>query len=310
MTFNHSPSELPLLTAGLPRTLINWLRATGIPSANYRSGHSFHQFLEEHSGRFVLYDSRNPTSRAEAETALQFQRDIIDVSPNGLLDSQGYSSQHPFRYQELLAHEWVLLVQQEIKLRQGVWLRIHDLPAPYEAIIFTDGFPHQPELKLVTESLNVIRDSVYEPVKNSDFEADHVFFGEESTDKNRFGCWWLTDPRRRTTAEISEDDPTVWKVTSNQFSEWWSYRQSFTLDVKQTSEELRILAPQSGSSRWIVMIELWRRGHVARFPLSYSLLTLNRSSMVYGLDRYRHSAGLFVSQGHPIPTAPPVSVSA
>lgn len=310
MTFNNSLSELPLLTVGLPRTLLSWLRAAGVPAANYRSGNSFHEFLDEYSGRFVLYDGRNPTSRAEAETALQFDRDIIDVSPNGLLDSQGYSSQHPFRYQELAAHEWILLVQQEIKQRQGVWLRVHDLPAPYESIIFTDGFPHQPELKLVAEALNVIRDSVCEPIKNSEFEVDHVFFAEESNEKSQFGSWWLTDPRRQSGPGMTEDDPTVWKVTSRQFSEWWAFRQSLTLDVKQTSEELRIVTPQSNSSTWTVMIELWRRGHVARFPLSHSLLTLNRSSMVYGLDRYRHSAGLFVSQGHPMPAAPPVSVSA
>jgi|GEM_PF-1757668 len=310
MTSTHSVTDFPLLLAGLPRIQVSWLRAAGLPSAHYTSGRSFHEFLEEWPGRFVLYDSRNPTSRAEAETALQFDREIIDVSPNGLLDSQGYSSQHPYRYEELAAREWVLLVQQEIKHRNGVWLRIHDLPAPYDAIIFTDGFPHQPELKLVAESLSVIRNSVCEPVTNDKYDIDHVFFAEESNDNNQFGCWWLTDPRRSSASQIKMDDPTIWKVTSQQFARWWSFRQSLTLEIKQTTEELRIVAPLADQAGWTPIAELWRKNHVARFPLSHSLLTLNRSSMVYGLDRFRHSAGLFLSQGHPMPTAPPVSVSA
>jgi len=258
----------------------------------------------------VLYDSRNPTSRSEAETALQFEREIIDVSPKGLLDAQGYSSQHRYRYEELSGHEWILLVQQEIRQRQGMWVRIHDLPAPYDAIIFTDGLPHQPELKLVAQSLTVMRDSVCEPITNHDFEIDHIFFAEESNEQNRFGCWWTTDRRRVPAPPLNSDDPTVWKVSSDEFLRWWTYRLSLSVEVRQTSDELRIIAPRAGQAEWTPLIELWRRGHTARFPLSHSLMTLNRSSMVYGLDRFRHSAGLFLSQGRPMPTAPPVSVSA
>ncbi|MDB4679974.1 hypothetical protein OAE80_03230 [Planctomycetaceae bacterium] len=310
MTSTILTSDLPVLLAGLPRTQINWIRAAGLPSVNYTTGRSFHEFLEKSPGRFVLYDSRNPTSRAEAETALQFEREIIDVSPNGLLDSQGYPSQHPYRYEELSAHRWVLLVQQEIRHHSGVWLRIHDLPAPYDAIIFTDGFPHQPELKLVAESLSVIRNSVCEPVTNVDYEVDHIFFAEESHENSQFGCWWITHPRRNATPEGILEDPTIWKVTSQQFARWWSFRQSISLEIKQNQEELRIVAPLADQVGWTPMVELWRKDHVARFPLTHSLVTLNRSSMVYGLDRFRHSAGLFLSQGRPMPTAPPVSVSA
>ncbi|MBD3676096.1 MAG: hypothetical protein HUJ26_21515 [Planctomycetaceae bacterium] len=310
MTFKHSTSELPLLTAGLPRTMLSWLRAAGIPSAHYRSGRSFYEFLSENSGRFVLYDGRNPMSRAEAETALQFDREMIDVSPNGLLDSQGYSSQHPFRFQELAVRDWLWLVHQEIKHHQGVWLRIHDLPTPYEAIIFTDGYPHQPELNLVADSVNVLRGRLCEPVPQNTFEVEHIFYSEDSHDSHQFGCWWTGDPRRGSNPGLSEDDPTVWKVTSQEFSEWWGFRQNISVNVLQTTHELRIVAPQAENSVWPLMVELWRRGHVARFPLTHSLLTLQRSTMVYGLDHYRHSAGLFLSQGHPMPAAPPVSVSA
>ena len=310
MTAKLSFSALPLLVTGLPRTLQSWLRTSGIPMVAYRSGSSFQAFLNESRGRFLLFDSRNPRSRAEAETAEKSGREIIDVAPNGLLDSQGYSSQHPFRYEELSAHDWILLLHEELKQRQGVWMRVHDLPAPYDAIIFTDGLPHQPELRLVAESLSVIHGSHVKPVSEAGFAVDHVFFGEESTDGNQFGCWWTTDPRRRGKTILQENDPTIWRANSRQFAEWWAFRQTLTSVVDQTEDQLRIVTSTLDQDRWTPMAELWRKGHVARFPLTHSLLTLNRSTMVYGLDRFRHSAGLFLSQGHPMPTAPPVSVSA
>lgn len=303
---------LPLLSSGLTKTCESWLRTSGIPYASYVSGSSIREFLESHAGRFLLFDSRNPTSRAEAETALQFDREIIDCAPNGLLDSQGYSSQHPYRYQGLSADQWILLVIQELKKRQGIWLRIHDLPAPYESVVFTDGLPKNPALRLIAESLSVVRDSVASHDSNKQVDVDHIFFEEEPYPAHQFGCWWSSASYPKSAADGRDNAASVWSVSSSTFARWWAYRSSLQMQVYQGLNELRVIVPQAGPAEWIPLAELWRNGHVARFPVTHSLIVIQRSSMVYGLCRYRHPAGLFLSQGHPNPilTAPPVSVSA
>jgi hypothetical protein len=303
-------SALPLLTSGLTRTCESWLRAAGIPLESYVPGRSIHEFLQTHPGRFVLFDSRNPASRAEAETALQFDREIIDCAPQGLLDSQGYSSQHPLRYQELAAQQWILLVIEELKKRQGVWLRIYDLPSPYDSVIFTDGLPRQPELRLVAEALSVVRDSVADDDLCIPLDGDTLLVEEDCGTSCQFGCWWSSAPAGETGTVANNHAPTVWSVTSDEFARWWAYRSSLEIQLYQGLEELRLIVPQAGQSEWTPTAELWRNAHTARFPVTHSLIVLQRSSMVYGLCRYRHPAGLFLSQGRPMLTAPPVSVSA
>jgi len=303
-------SALPLLSSGLTRTCESWLRAAGVPFESYVPGRSIHEFLQAHPGRFVLFDSRNPTSRAEAETALQFDREIIDCAPHGLLDSQGYSSQHPYRYQELAAQQWILLVIEEIKKRQGIWLRIHDLPSPYESVIFTDGLPRQPELRLVAEALSVVRDSLAETNICVPLDGEHIFFDEDSDSSCEFGCWWSSARTGVAGSAVNRSTPNVWTVTSGEFARWWAYRSSLQIQLFQGLEELRLIVPQAGAAEWTPLAELWRKAHAARFPVTHSLIVLQRSSMIYGLCRDRHPAGLFLSQGRPMLTAPPVSVSA
>jgi len=303
-------SALPLLSSGLTRTYESWLRASGVPFESYVPGRSIHEFLQAHPGRFVLFDSRNPASRAEAETALQFEREIIDCAPHRLLDSQGYSSQHPFRYQELAAHQWILLVIEELKKRQGIWLRIHDLPFPYESVIFTDGLPAQPELRLVADALSAVWDSEAGDDLCIPLNTDRTLLVEPSVASCLFGCRWSSLPSEETGSVANDHKPTVWSVTSDEFARWWTFRSSLQIQIYQGLEELRLIIPQAGQAEWTPWAELWRNAHVARFPLTHSLFVLQRSSMVYGLCRDRHPAGLFLSQGHPILTAPPVTVSA
>ncbi len=310
MTTTTILSALPLLASGLTRTCESWLRAAGVPLVSYIPGRSIHEFLQTHAGRFVLFDSRNPTSRAEAETTLQFDREIIDCAPHGLLDSQGYSSQHPYRYQELSARQWIMLVVEELKRRHGVWMRIHDLPAPYESVVFTDGLPRQSKLRLVADSLSIVRNSVAVGAQHSGFEENHILFEEDSQPSCQFGCWWTAAGQGEAADTSREHSSTVWYVNSQEFVRWWDYRASLQIHVYQGVQELRILFPQVGRSEWTPVAELWRNNHVARFAVTHSLLVLPRSSMVYGLSRNQHPAGLFLSQGRPLLSAPPVSASA
>ena len=199
---------------------------------------------------------------------------------------------------------------EEIRKRQGIWMRIHDLPAPYESVIFTDGLPRMSELRLIADSLSVLRDSRADVPLPLEIDAEHIFFEDDSDNSRQFGCWWASATPRETGSAASEHESTIWRVTSQEFARWWAFRSSLQIQVYQGAEELRIVVPQAGQSEWTPMAELWRKGHVARFPVTHSLIVPRRTSMVYGLCRHRHPAGLFLSQGQPLLTAPPVSVSA
>jgi hypothetical protein len=285
----------PLLTTGLSRSFAEWLRTAGISFKSYEPGTSLARFFSQNRDRILIFDSRNPSSRCEADTALQFGCEILDVSPlaNDFDDELG-------NYRELTAADWTLHLARLLRRSGRLWLRVHDLPAGYEAVVFDKGLPDSSKYRMILEGTSVVSSQQSTFISPPHFAPEHNFADDDfdlGTGESIRGCWWKarTDLSQRSRAM---SDSSIWSPTVEQFDAWRTFRNSLQLEATVTADAIRIEMKNLQLSTEVPLLELWRESHVARFPIGQSPLVLRRSGMVYEQANGRHPAGLFLSKGY------------
>ncbi|MFN0052785.1 MAG: hypothetical protein ACKV0T_11380 [Planctomycetales bacterium] len=121
--------DLPLMHAGVPRPFVELLRAAGLPIAALPRM----TLLAGGSGRFVLFDSRVPSSAAQARRASRQGLTALDLKElcDGLeeVDPRGPGQSLPAG----TAREFVARLKTALEKRGGVWLRLADYPFPYQS---------------------------------------------------------------------------------------------------------------------------------------------------------------------------------
>lgn len=286
--------EQPILAVGLPRPQLDALRLAGVPLRVYRSGTSIYEFLQQEPGRFVLYDSRRITSRLEAETALGLDREILDISPEA---GRSPALTHEFeRHWPRYAAEWMIGLKEALTLRGGLWMRLHELPHGYEGVVFANGLPREPELTAVAESLWLVSKSA-STLQGPHFGLDHVLSPDASSlFEARFGCWWHG---RSSEAEVRCGAPNarIWSTHSPEFRDWWKYRNSIRMRIRQQGTSVQIEAFGFDARRPGLLLEFWWNEHVARIPLTDARFSIRMSDLAFAREPFRHPAGLLVSQG-------------
>lgn len=297
-------TELPLLTAGLPRLLVDALRLSGLPVRSYIPGTSIQEFLQRQPGRYVLYDSRRVTSRLEAETALGYEREIIDLAPESQQGPCGIrlTAEDERRWLER-SGQWIERFRACLESRGGVWCRLHELPYAYEGVVFVDGLPRHPDLWAFAERLQYLsrRANASGPPH---FPADHVL--AESTcveDGGWFGTWWSG---RSTPEDVRSGaaQSRIWFTTEETFRVWWNYRNSLSVQIGRNAGRLTVSVGGLDRSFPVPVIEYWRDDHVARIPVTRRELTVAEDRTAFACEAFRRPAGLIVSQGHsPVPAS-------
>jgi hypothetical protein len=294
MAIATSQCVFPLLTTGLSRSFAQWLRVAGISFKSYEPGTSLARFFSENRERLLIFDSRNPLSRHEAETALQFGCENLDLAPSADEFSTRESAQAA-----AAPAEWTLRLCRLLRRSGRIWLRVHDLPAGCEAIVLREALEDTPRNRQILEGTSFLAE------QGSTYIPSPHFGREDVVDKDDFeleaarwprGAWWKA--RLDLPARVRQgEDRAIWSPGAARFEEWRSYRERLQLEVSISEDTIRIevhnLLPKAG----VPLLELWRENHVARFPVVQSPLVLKRSGMVYEQSGGRHPAGLFLSKG-------------
>lgn len=294
MSIATQQAVFPLLTTGLSRSYAEWLRTAGISFKSYEPGTSLARFFSQNRDRILIFDSRNPTSRCEAETALQFGCEILDVSP--LASGFDAEARH---HREITAADWILHLSRLLRLNGRLWLRVHDLPAGYDAVVFERGLPDPLKYRMILEGTSLLptEKSTYIPQPHfiQAHDCSDIDFDLDTGGSVR-GCWWKSKVDLSKHSRVSSDD-SIWSPTVEQFDAWWIFRNSLQLEATLTEDTIRIEVHKLNPSTELPFLELWRENHVARFPIGKSPLVLRRSGMVYEQAAGRHPAGLFLSKG-------------
>ena len=136
---------LPMQLTGIPTRVVQWLRAAGVPTVDFSSGvvADGRASAPESSGH-VLFDSRTPASRADAEQAAMRGWTTIDVAQ--LLEHRGHKADDdshivlfdespPMSFPRYQRREFFERLKQEIEAAEGVWARIADYPFPCRSVV-------------------------------------------------------------------------------------------------------------------------------------------------------------------------------
>jgi hypothetical protein len=294
MAIATQQTVFPLLTTGLSRSYAEWLRTAGISFKSYEPGTSLARFFSQNRDRILIFDSRNPTSRCEAETALQFGCEVLDISPL----ASGFDAEAGHR-REITAADWILHLSRLLRLSGRLWLRVHDLPAGYDAVVFDKGLPDPLKYRMILEGTSVLPTEKSTYIPRPHFGQIHDFSDVDfdlGTGESVRGCWWKSrvDLSKHTR---SSSDVSIWSPTVEQFDAWRTFRNRLQLEAVLTENAIRIETQNLNASLEVPLLELWRENHVARFPIEQSPLVLRRSCMVYEQAGGRHPAGLFLSKG-------------
>jgi hypothetical protein len=129
--------DLPLMLADIPAPVTNLLRAIGLPVELLPRM----ALLAHGVGRFVLFDSRNPRSVAQAARARKQGLKPIDLAefPQPAEETDiAPGTRADFRLAEERAARNRLFLERlktELELRHGIWVRIADFPFPFQSAL-------------------------------------------------------------------------------------------------------------------------------------------------------------------------------
>jgi hypothetical protein len=124
--------DLPLMLAGVPRPVGELLRAAGLPVESLPQV----ALLASGSGRFLLFDSRSPTSVAQSRRAAR--QGLIPLDLRALSEQADWpeSGETPFdSATSAAAAAFLERLKLEIEQRGGIWIRVSDYPFPYQSAI-------------------------------------------------------------------------------------------------------------------------------------------------------------------------------
>lgn len=307
--------DLPLLLAGVPGPVEEWLRQAGIPVARFGKRNTALGRVRPGQGRFVLFDGRNPSSRSAAETARSLGAAVIDVtslmaagSPLHLL---GFRKQ-PGRSRQEMKAKFYRRLKEKLERLGGVWLRVADYPFPYRSALCTeptavyqgsaeppltgrssDGLESRAQSATeMPETVCLRGDSAEQTMRDwlrKQYAAGLPVFAGETIDAGPAFPYVLNRASLGKALDPSEF-PLLWHTTPQEFAEWWRYRKSLVLTVQRTRGRYRVECPTELRG-FQPALELWRGEHVASFPLNNPVVKLQEEQLPFLNGRRKQIAG-------------------
>jgi hypothetical protein len=137
MTDQVKCPDLPLMLAGVPRPVKELLREAGIPAAPLPDV----PLLAAGAGRFVLFDSKNSRSAAQARRAASGGLEPIDLralvpaSGNFQDLSPDHESGWGMAAECAVAKTFLEHLKLAVEALEGAWVRLSDYPFPYQSAI-------------------------------------------------------------------------------------------------------------------------------------------------------------------------------
>jgi hypothetical protein len=284
--------QLPLLVAGLPDRVAEWLRQAGVPIRPWlpeaaggfwqRVGRGRREFPD---GRFVLYDSRREGAAPDVRVCRRHGLVRLDAARLICRVPSGCAA-GPFVNPSLsgVAHggdagpadnpsrsTFLDRLKSVIEKNGGLWARVADFPFPYRCALTTDG-----------------------PLAGA--ELLPTFVGKKAFDSQlaeRVGRRYRAGLPMAVPAATGHDlgaFPLLWRTTRGEFRRWWQERLRVGVRIEEAGSHYRIDCRDLPAGRQVV-IELWRGGHVASLPITGPTTNLSREGLVFQREPQRHPGG-------------------
>lgn len=276
--------ELPLHLVGVSDQVTNWLRDAGFPVIPLGQDSPWKTAFRRKSSppvqadagvkRCLLFDSRDVWSRAVVKTHQKSSLAKLDISrlltP---LESESQVGGKPARI------AFLEKLKEAIESLGGVWVRLADLPFPYQGIGCLNGtLPHaslpQETRGNQTGRLDWIQKRYIAGLPTS-------ILPEDLSD---------LDEMPPVTGLQSPGLPLLWRVDQSDFTAWWNYRNHLQVRVLQSPAHYQIDCPYS-NTKFCPVLEIWRGNHLASVPLRSESLIVRKDGLVFQQQALRHPAG-------------------
>ena len=183
MTAAAQLPELPLMLAGVPRAVETLLNEAGIPAESLPKV----PLLASGSGRFVVYDSKNARSSAQAGRAAACGLKPVDLREflpsDDDIDRLAMENQYgwPMGTDSALARSCLEKMKAAVEALGGVWVRLSDYPFPYQSAICLAIEHHSEELADFRDVAAMLPGRATHFV-SSRFRADRLAFLSEAAE--------------------------------------------------------------------------------------------------------------------------------
>lgn len=291
----------PIQLTGTPVRVAQWLRAAGVPTAEFSSGTVAEGRADVPAAQGpLLFDSRTAASRADAQRAAVRGWKTIDVARLlAARETDPADDSHVVLFDDApptptprsQRRDFLEGLKQEIEAICGVWARIADYPFPYRSAVIeyrssaelavlptgeADPLPARPEHDRLNagELLDAYREH---------YAAGRPFLVSSGDDT-------AGDPFVDALFE-SGDFPLAWRTTPKQFADWRAAYAQLPLRLRTIDSRCEIES-QFDPRGLQPALEIWRGSHVASIPLTQPHLSIELGGLVFQQNAGRHPAGL------------------
>jgi hypothetical protein len=304
---NQPISGLPIPVTGIPACVTEWLRVAGVPIEEFSSGavSDGRDTLPGTCGP-LLFDSRTPSSRFDAEQAARRGMKILDVADlmraeknEAADDSQIilFDEAPPAPLENPRRRLFLERLKLQIDNQDGVWARVADFPYPYQAAICieTDIAGSATPLGHLAKFVTPLKDDLF-----STDDSPGNLEGTTGVVRKIYSSGRMmslgSDLKKRIADEIvaaiDEDRfSLLWRTTSNGLTNWFAERWRISVRI-QKKESRYLIECEIPKSEFQPALEIWRGGHCASIPLNSGRMEVGQAGIVFQQGAPRHPAGL------------------
>ncbi|GAB4154439.1 MAG: hypothetical protein Tsb009_31090 [Planctomycetaceae bacterium] len=306
---------LPLSVTGIPSRVTEWLRAAGVPFVEFSSG-AVSEGREVQAGTVppLLFDSRTPSSRSNAEQAVRRGMTILDVAELSRRDGSDashdsqivlFDDASPLSPGDARRRLFLERLKNQIEQISGVWIRLADYPYPFQSVLCEDvdwALSENPFYQLA-EFITLMSEHEVTDGKQVDRER----FSMKSNGIHQFeeSCLrmyaagrpmaWAKNAGLETVQAVSRylqtgKFPLLWRTTTQEFMSWWTIRRRIQIQIQRDGSRYRIECSMP-SDTYQPVLEIWRGGHCAAIPMTNGDMEIDISNVVFQQGGNRHPAG-------------------
>jgi hypothetical protein len=308
---NYPISGLPLQVTGIPARAAEWLRVAGVPVEEISSG-AVSEGRDDLPGTCgpLLFDSRTPSSRFDAEQAARRGLKILDVvdllrteKNEATNDSHIvlFDESPPVPPENPRRRLFLERLKQQIDNQDGVWARVADFPYPYQAAICveTDIAASAISVGNLAEFVTPLKNNLFSTENSSGNLNDSLGIVHRFYSSGRLMSLG-NDLKKNLADEIvagidAGHFPLMWQTVSSELANWFTERRRISVRI-QKNEARYFIECEMPKSGFQPALELWRGGHCASIPLNSGRIEIEQASIVFQQGAPRHPAGLTANE--------------
>lgn len=286
--------DFPLLLAGVSEAVRQSLCLAGVPVTVFDESLCEPACGDDDSHRFVLCDSRSASSMSVVQSIRQSSLRTIDLASLRAAQHGRQTvaqSADSLQSEESTDRQLISPLKAEIEKHSGAWVRLGDYPFPFQSALCRlndkkcEAFHELEGLFTPTWSVQSDPDENGDPgvwLRQQYSSGLPVLVPEASPSALPTGV---------SVADAERDDfALMWRTTSDQFSDWWRVRQSFSLKVWKKDSTYTIHAA-GDFDHFPPTIELWHGNHVATLPLPPGNTTVQATGLAFARSDQRKPGG-------------------